>query len=280
MTQLTQINLPSGLQIKGIDCRVLASNPSCIIRNNGDIFGDITFNYNAFTHSLTISSSRAYPLYQDYVPNNWNFNEDFLVMRASGSSGEVMLVYSRALGADNNIWWGLTTSQYYNVKAAKTTRSNPIVFRNAQGRSVIRFSQNQLVDVADAPSMPFKAFKAEESLLILSSNIDENQAKTASFMFNNPTGESQSVPVSKFFDQNPSPSPSPKPSDDKKNNTWLIWLLGGVCVILAIVIVILLTNKGEGGEYEDEEDRYEKQTGTLTKTEDQNDDHPAVTFEA
>lgn len=283
MTNMDSITLPASLQIKKIECKMLGIHPSCIIFNNGNIIGDVTFNYNGFTHALSIAASRAYKLHQDYIPTNWNFNEDFLITKANNGGGEVMLVYSRGLESDNHIWWGLTSDQYYNVKGAKSTRSVPVVLKNANGKTVFRFTQNQLVGVADEPSMVYKAFKAESSLLILSSNIDENQAGSVEFVFNNASGKGQAVPASSFFDKHPKPGPNPPgPTppgpDDKTSNTWLIWLLGGVCVVLAIVIILLLVNKDDGDDDEDD-DEYDKVTATLTKTEDHTT-NPAITMQA
>lgn len=264
MTQLPTLNIPASVQITSIDCRVFGGSPSCVLLTKANIIGDINLNYNGFEQTLSIASNRAYLLYQDYQPTNWNFDAELLVTKANNANGEVMLVYSRSSSSDNNIWWGMTTDQYYNVKGSKMTKSVPYVFKNSKGSSVIRFTQNQLVDQADAPSTVFKAFKTESSLLILNSNIDENEAKSVNFVFNKQGGaQGQSIPISDFFDKHPAPGPNPPgptpAPDDKKNNNWLIYLLGGLSLVLAITVVALLMNKSS--EDEDDEDGDAKGEG-------------------
>lgn len=240
LTYLTPISLPQNLQIRAIKCKTGDSKPSCIIINNGNVMTDISLDFQGLSQTLKMTSLRAYFNYQNFSPTEFDFNDELLVVKSSNGRSELMLVYQRSQEGDNNIWWGLTIDEYYNIKGTNRTRSLPLVFRNKQGRTVIRFTQNQMQSLQDQPSPVFKGFKPETSLLILTNNMTQSNAQEVSVQFNQFGGENQSVPISQFLDGSNEPHPN------KKGSSWEFWVVVVVVFILAGLVSYFIITKFKG----------------------------------
>lgn len=240
INKMAPITLPQNLQIRLMKCKDIMSATSCVIINNGNLITDITLDYQSIAKTLKVTSTRTYFNYQDFYPTSFDFNDELLVTKCSNKKSELMLVYQRSQTGDNNIWWGLRTSEYYNVRGANMTKSLPLVFRNRQGRTVLRFTQNQMVGTQDQPSPIFKGYKAETSLLVLNTNITQSNAEEVGIEFTQFGGENQIVPISKFLDGSPNPGP------DDKGSGWEFWIVVIVVFILAGLVSYFIITKFKG----------------------------------
>lgn len=239
ITHLAPLKRPGQSQMSVLDCKMIAGLPSCIIITNNNFIIDLVLSFDGASNELLIATSQIHKLYQDYQITSWNYNDGYLVTRAGNGSSEVMLVYKRSTSGSNNVWWGLTSDAYYNVEGATETSSTPIVFRDEDGKTVIKFSQNQQTGIADRTDLSFKGFKPSASLLVLGSDVNQNEAKQGEIVFDHPNLQARAFPISQFFSS--SPTPKPNPGDNNGSNSAWIWVLSILVVLLLILVGVLAT---------------------------------------
>lgn len=275
---LTSINLPSTIQITDFRCKVFSGKPNCFALNNQNIIAHLTFAYRSSTNSLKLISKNAYSYYKDFLPDRWDFNEDYLVTRARNTEKEIMLVYqiSKNYNLENNqqIWWGLSIQDYYNPVDSKvtTTTSTPFVFKSAEGHGAIRFTQNQLFGHFNGNHSVMRAYKAEGSLLVLKEGLSENEAGDVTVSFADDANSKKTAKLGDFFAGWADPS---NKSGDFGGIPTIVWILVAIGVLLLIVIVCIRSG-GAKEEYEEDGENSYYEEGDYTELDRGEDEKVAI----
>lgn len=250
-----KIALSNNLEIMRIDCRVL-SKATCIIKKNSNILEEINLKTTAGSNNWVVNSRRTYEYYQDYIPTTWDFNENYLVIKAVNKDSELMLAYKREKNQGNKLWWGLSADQYYNVKGKKFTNSVPFVYEDSQEDYVL-FTQYQNPD-----DRIFHPFKFQPCTIVLNNDINENEAPTVQISFQEANNQTKSVPISKIFDKHP-----PAPAPPKPENNHFLRITFIIAAILIVIIVILLVVNRKKNNADDDDDSGDEEYRKVQATE-------------
>lgn len=274
VSYLNTFTLPQNFQINSLSCRSFSNNPTCVFLNKQNLFGHMRFAFN--NDKLTVTSQNSYPYYNDFIPDNWSFNEEFLVTRARNSTTEIMMIYklfgnSKVIEQTGNTWWGLTTQDYYNnITEVSSTKSIPLIFKQENGVTAIRFTQNMIFGQFQGDNSVLKAFSANGGKLEIKSELKTDDAKSIMINFlNDKLQFVNNITLEDLF--------SGSGSSYGKISV-VVWILISI-VIVGLIAIVLVRSGGGGEKYEDEEapqDSYYAE-GDYTELDKEEDNKVAIT---
>jgi hypothetical protein len=263
---LPDINPNNGLAIQSAKCLVFNLEVHCIIQYLGHYVGDIVFT--KVPSHFEIKTNKKYSYFYNYRPVYYDFDTNYLVLKARSPTKEVMLIYNRAT-EDETLFWGLTPGMYYD-KQVSQTNSLPLVVTYGS-ETKIAFTQDtgksksmMLRKVAEGDRGTFFQTEFSKTILTLSENLNENEVKDIQIWFNADigTGTPQVEDIMNFFNKSNTP-PAPTsatsatsgniPNDDIP---WWVWVIIGMVIFLIFVAFLLKFLTREKDDIEEEEDVY------------------------
>lgn len=271
-TTKTDIRFPDELQIQETKCFVYnidgKNEVHCIIKFLGYIIGDLVIEH--IENNYSVKTYKRYKYFFDFRPLSFDFNKDFLVVKARNTKKELMLVYKRS-SEEEGLYWSLDVKEYYNMPGPFTP-STPTVYSKGT-ETKIAFTQDQSnvptqskllkKSLKEGERGTFYQFQPAEAMLTLGSNITLGEANNVKIVFNEGITELSGhyIEMMNFFNGTAIPPAPPAPSksteeDNPNQIPWWVWVIIGMIVFLIFVAFLLRFLTREKDDLEEEEDIY------------------------